>query len=56
MYNVKSNKATEFINDDEILETLKYAEKNKKGTFFCKKFYIFFAAFFCTKKDTLTIL
>ena len=30
MYNVKSNKATEFINDDEILETLKYAEKNKK--------------------------
>lgn len=29
MYNVKSNKATEFINDDEILETLKYAEKIK---------------------------
>ena len=26
MYNVKSNKATEFINDDEILETLKYAK------------------------------
>lgn len=31
MYNVKSNKATEFINDDEILETLKYAEKNKNN-------------------------
>ena len=29
MYNVKSNKATEFINHEDILETLKYAEENK---------------------------
>ena len=28
-YNVMSNKAEEFINDEEILETLDYAEKNK---------------------------
>ena len=31
MYNVKSNKATEFINHEEILETLKYAEENKNN-------------------------
>lgn len=31
MYNVKSKTATEFINDDEILETLKYAEDNKNN-------------------------
>ena len=29
MYNVKSNKATEFINHEEILESLEYAQKNK---------------------------
>ncbi|MDT8715157.1 [FeFe] hydrogenase H-cluster radical SAM maturase HydG [Clostridium sp. 19966] len=29
MYNVKSKVATEFIDDEEILETLAYAEKNK---------------------------
>lgn len=29
MYNVKSLKAEEFINHEEILETLKYAEENK---------------------------
>lgn len=29
MYNVKSLKAEEFINHEEILETLEYAEKNK---------------------------
>ena len=29
MYNVKSNKAEEFINDQEILETIEYAKKNK---------------------------
>ncbi|MGO3751389.1 MAG: [FeFe] hydrogenase H-cluster radical SAM maturase HydG [Peptoniphilaceae bacterium] len=29
MYNVKSSVATEFINDEEILETLDYANKNK---------------------------
>ena len=29
MYNVMSSVATEFINDEEILSTLKYAEKNK---------------------------
>lgn len=29
MYNVKSKKAEEFIDDGEILETLAYAEKNK---------------------------
>ena len=28
-YNVMSNKAEEFINDEEILETLDYAEKHK---------------------------
>ena len=31
MYNVKSFKAEEFINHDEILETLKYAETNKSN-------------------------
>jgi len=31
MYNVKSFKAEEFINHDEILETLKYAETNKNN-------------------------
>lgn len=29
MYNVKSEKAQEFINDQEILDTLKYAKENK---------------------------
>ena len=29
MYNVKSLKADEFINHEEILETLEYAEQNK---------------------------
>lgn len=29
MYNPKSSIATEFINHDEILETLEYAKKNK---------------------------
>ena len=28
-YDVKSNKAEDFINDEEILETLDYAEKHK---------------------------
>ena len=31
MYNPKSNKAEEFIDDGEILETLEYAEKNKRN-------------------------
>ena len=31
MYNPKSNKAEEFIDDGEILETLEYAEKNKSN-------------------------
>ncbi|CDZ23267.1 hypothetical protein CCDG5_0123 [[Clostridium] cellulosi] len=31
MYNVKSRVATEFIDDAEILETLEYAEKNKRN-------------------------
>ena len=31
MYNVKSKKAAEFIDDNEILETLKYAEENKSN-------------------------
>ncbi|GAA0076527.1 [FeFe] hydrogenase H-cluster radical SAM maturase HydG [Clostridium sp. CTA-5] len=31
MYNVKSNVATEFINHEEILETLKFAEENKRN-------------------------
>ncbi|WP_315080459.1 [FeFe] hydrogenase H-cluster radical SAM maturase HydG [uncultured Clostridium sp.] len=31
MYNVKSNVATEFINNEEILETLKFAEENKRN-------------------------
>ena len=30
MYNSKSKNAVEFIDDGEILETLDYAEKNKK--------------------------
>ena len=32
VYNPKSLKAEEFINDGEILETLEYAEKNKRNT------------------------
>lgn len=32
MYNVKSLNAEEFINHEEILESLKYAEKNKSNT------------------------
>ena len=32
MYNVKSNVATEFINDEEILDTLEYAKKNKNNS------------------------
>ncbi|WP_252231994.1 [FeFe] hydrogenase H-cluster radical SAM maturase HydG [Clostridium sp. ZBS15] len=31
MYNVKSSIATEFINNEEILETLKFAEENKRN-------------------------
>ena len=31
IYNPKSRKAEEFINDGEILETLEYAEKNKNN-------------------------
>ena len=31
MYNVKSLKAEEFINHEEILETLDYAEQNKNN-------------------------
>ena len=31
MYNAKSLKAEEFINDAEILETIEYAEKNKNN-------------------------
>ena len=31
MYNPKSNKAEEFIDDGEILDTLEYAEKNKRN-------------------------
>ena len=31
MYNPKSSKAEEFIDDGEILETLEYAENNKNN-------------------------
>ena len=31
IYNPKSLKAEEFINDGEILETIKYAEENKNN-------------------------
>ena len=31
MYDVKSLKAEEFINDEEILDCLKYAEENKNN-------------------------
>ena len=31
VYNPKSLKAEEFINDEEILATLKYAEENKRN-------------------------
>lgn len=31
MYDVKSKKATEFIDDQEILETIEYAQKNKNN-------------------------
>ncbi len=31
MYNVKSNKAEEFINDEEIIESIKYAQENKSN-------------------------
>ena len=30
MYNPKSNVAEEFINHDEILDTLKYADEHKR--------------------------
>ena len=30
MYNPKSKKAEEFIDNNEVLETLRYAEENKK--------------------------
>ena len=32
MYNPKSSKAEEFIDNQEILETLNYAENNKHNT------------------------
>ena len=31
-YNPKSRKAEEFINDAEILDTIAYAEKNKRNS------------------------
>ena len=31
MYDVKSKKAEDFINDEEILNTIEYAEKNKNN-------------------------
>ena len=31
IYNPKSLKAEEFINHEEILETIEYAEKNKRN-------------------------
>ena len=31
MYNPKSLKAEEFINHEEVLDTLKYAEENKEN-------------------------
>ena len=31
MYNPKSTKAEEFISDEEVLESLKYAEENKNN-------------------------
>ncbi len=31
MYNPKSNKAEEFIDNNEVLDTLEYAEKNKNN-------------------------
>ena len=31
MYNSKSNIATEFIDDEEILNTLEYARQNKEN-------------------------
>lgn len=31
MYNIKSPHATEFIDNDEVLETLKYADENKNN-------------------------
>lgn len=31
MYNPKSGKATEFIDDREILDSLEYAQKNKNN-------------------------
>ena len=31
MYNPKSHKAEEFINHEEVLETLEYAKKNKNN-------------------------
>ena len=34
MYNPKSLKAEEFINDGEILDTIAYAEANKLGIHF----------------------
>ena len=37
MYDVKSSKAEEFISDEEILDTLDYAEKNKSNKPCCKR-------------------
>ena len=31
MYNPKSHKAEEFINHEEVLDTLKYAQENKNN-------------------------
>ena len=32
MYNVKSPRATEFIDNEEVLSTLRYADENKNNS------------------------
>ena len=39
MYDVKSSKAEEFINHEEILDTLAYAEANKENRELWTKFW-----------------
>ena len=46
IYDPKSRKAEEFINNEEILETLEYAEKNKNA-------HQIFCSFWCVKEATV---
>ena len=58
MYNVKSLKAEEFISDEEIKETLAYADANKDnmeviGSHIIYRFFLVFSVRFCYNKPLL---